>query len=316
LPGVISAAAVDNLPLGGQGVGTYFFVEGRPNPPHGSEPIVQLRAITPHYFETLRIPLKAGRDFTERDNATAPRAYIISEMAARNFFPGQDPIGQTISIMWDGKEPGVVVGVAGDVLYTGIDNAVMPAVYWPHAQHSFGGMNFVIRTAIPPMNAAPAVAAEIRRMDRNLPLTRVRPLSALVTLETATNRFLMQLLVLLAALALILAASGLFGLLSYLVAQQRREIGIRVALGAFPRQVLALVLREGASRVAGGIVVGLALSLFAARLLTSLLHGVTATDPITYIAVTVVVALTALLAMLAPARAALRVDPSTALRQE
>ncbi len=316
LPGVISAAAVDNLPLGGLGVGTYCFVEGRPDPPHGSEPIVQLRAITPHYFETLRVPLKAGRDFTVRDNASAPRAYIINAMAAQRFFPNRNPLGQTISIMWDGREPGVVVGVVGDVRYTGIDNEVMPTVYWPHAQHSFGGMNFVIRTAIPPMNAAPTVAAELRRMDRNLPLNRVRPLSALITLETATTRFLMQLLILLAGLALILAASGLFGLLSYLVAQRRREIGIRIALGAFPRQVLVLVLREGAPLVGVGIAIGLALSGFAARYLGTLLHGVTATDPVTYAAVASLVALTALLAMLAPARAALRVDPSTALRQE
>ena len=265
VPGVISAAAVDNLPLGGQGVGTYLFVEGRPDPPHGAEPIVQLRAITPHYFETLRVPMKAGRDFSDHDNATAPRAYIINQMAAQQFFPKQNPLGQTISILWDGREPGVVVGVVGDVLYTGIDNVVMPTVYWPHAQHSFGGMNYIVRTAIPPMSAAPAIAAELHRLDRNLPLNRVRPLSAMISIETSSSRFLMQLLMLLAALALILSASGLFGLLSYLVAQRRREIGIRVALGAFPYQVLLLVLREGAPLIAIGIAIGLALSRFAAR---------------------------------------------------
>jgi hypothetical protein len=136
--------------------------------------------------------------------------------------------------MWDGREPGLVVGVVGDARYTGIDNDMEPTVYWPHAQHSFGGMNFVIRTAIPPMNAASGVAAESRRMDRNLPLNRVRPLSAYIAIETATSRFLMQLLMLLAGLALILATSRIFGLLSYLVNQRRREIGIRVVLGAFP----------------------------------------------------------------------------------
>jgi putative ABC transport system permease protein len=316
LPGVISAAAIDNLPLGGQGVGTYFFLDGQPDPPHGSEPIVQLRAITPRYFETLHIPLKAGREFSAHDSATAPRSYIVNEMAAQRFFPNQNPIGQTISIMWDGREPGMVVGVVGDVRYTGIDNDVMPTVYWPHAQHSFGGMNFVIRTAIPPMNAASGVAAELRRMDRNLPLNRVRPLSAYIAIETATSRFVMQLLMLLAGLALILATSGLFGLLSYLVDQRRREIGIRVALGAFPRQVLALVVREGLPLLAIGIACGLALSTLAARLLGTLLHGVTATDPATYAAVVVAVALTSLFAMVAPVRAALGIDPSTALRQE
>jgi predicted permease len=316
LPGVISAAAIDNLPLGGQGVGTYFFVEGRPDPPHGSEPVVQLRAITPRYFETLRIPLKAGREFNAHDSATAPRSYIINEMAAHRFFPNQNPIGQTISIMWDGREPGLVVGVVGDVRYTGIDNDMEPTVYWPHAQHPFGGMNFVIRTAIPPMNAAAGVAAELRRMDRNLPLNRVRPLSDYIAIETATSRFLMQLLMLLAALALILATSGLFGLLSFLVNQRRREIGIRVALGAFPRQVLTLVMRQGLPLLALGIGCGLAFSALAARLLGTLLHGVTATDPVTYAAVVVALALTSLSAMVAPVHAALRIDPSTALRQE
>jgi ABC-type antimicrobial peptide transport system permease subunit len=177
-------------------------------------------------------------------------------------------------------------------------------------------MNFVIRTAIPPMTAASSVAAEMHRIHRNVPLNRVRPFSAIIALETATSRFVMQLLMLLAGLALILAATGLFGLLSYLVAQRRREIGIRVALGAFPRQVLALVIREGLPLLVVGIVCGLALSALAARLLGTLLHGVTATDPLTYAAVVGAMALTSLFAMVVPVRAALRIDPATALRQE
>jgi len=317
LPGVRSAAAVDSLPLGGMGVGTYLFIEGQPDPPHGSEPIVQLRSVTPRYFETLQIPLRAGHDFTERDNTrTAPRAYILSEMAARRFFPNENPVGKKVSILWEGREPGQVVGVVGDVLYTGIDNEVMPTVYMAHAQRPFGGMNFVIRTAVPPMSVVAGVAAELRRMDRDLPLTRVRPLSAIVQIETSTSRFVMQLLMLLAGLALVLAASGLAGLLSYLVAQRRREIGIRVALGAVPRQVLGVVLREGVVLVGMGVASGVLLSAWAARLLGKLLHGVTATDPVTYVLVVLAVAAVAMMAMAAPARAAMKVDPAVTLRQE
>ncbi len=263
LPGVKSAAMVEDLPLGGLGVGTYFYISRRPDPAPGDQPVAQLRAITPRYFTTLQIPLRAGRDFTVRDTSGAPRAYIINELFARTYFPHENPLGRTISVLWNGREPGVIVGVVGDVRYTGVNNDVMPTIYWPEWQKTFGDMNVLLKTSVPPMTLANAATREIRRLDPELPINHLRPLTAVRDRETSAGRFLSSLLSALAALALVLACSGLFGLLGYLVTQRTREIGIRVALGAVPRQILLTVLREGAALVCVGLLLGIALSLVA-----------------------------------------------------
>jgi putative ABC transport system permease protein len=316
LPGVTSASMVEDLPLGGLGVGTYFYIGGQPDLPPGEQPIAQLRAIAPRYFATLGIPLRAGRDFTQRDSAGAPRSYIINEMLARQYFPHEDPIGHQISILWNGREPGVIVGVVGDVRYTGINNDVLPTVYWPEWQHIFSDMNVLLKTSVPPLSVTSAAAHAIRRLDPELPINNVAPLTALRERETATNRLLSALLAGLAALALVLACSGLFGLLGYLVTQRTREIGIRMALGALPKQILLNVLLEGGGLVCAGLLLGAALSLAAGRFLRNLLYGVTASDFATLSSVVLILLVIAFLAVIAPASRASRVDPSLALREE
>jgi predicted permease len=316
LPGVASASIVEDLPLGGLGVGTFFFVAGQPDLPAGEQPIAQLRAIAPHYFATLGIPLRAGRDFTDRDSTGAPRSYIVNEMLARQFFPHENPLGKTISILWNGRESGVIVGVVGDVRYTGINNDVLPTIYWPEWQHTFSDMNVLLKTSVPPLSLAPAATRAIRRLDPELPINNIRPLTALRDRETAANRLLSALLAGIAALALILACSGLFGLLGYVVTRRTREFGIRMALGALPRQILLKVLLEGAGLVCSGLVLGIALSVAAGRLLSNLLYGVHTTDFATLAVVVLLLLTTAFCAMLLPASRAFRVDPALTLREE
>jgi putative ABC transport system permease protein len=316
LPGVKSASMVEDLPLGGLGVGTGFFISGRPDAAPGDQPIAQLRAITPGYFATLGIPLRAGRDFTPRDIDGAPRAYIINELIAREYFPHENPLGRTISVLWNGREPGVIVGVVGDVRYTGINNDVLPTVYWPEWQKTFGTMNVLLKTSVPPMTLANAAARAIRRVDPELPINHLRPLTAERDRETAAGRFLSSLLSGLAGLALVLACSGLFGLLGYLVTQRTREIGVRVALGALPVQILLVILREGAALVCFGLLLGTGLALLATRFLRSLLYEVAPADLATFMSVTLLLVILTSAAVLIPARRASRVDPLTALREE
>ena len=316
LPGVKSASMVEDLPLGGLGVGSAFYISGRPDAPAGDQPMAQLRAITPGYFATLGIPLRAGRDFTARDTDGAQRAYIINDLIAREYFPHENPLGRTISVLWNSRESGVIVGIVGDVRYTGINNEVLPTIYWPEWQKTFSTMNVLLKTSVPPMTLANAAARAIRRVDPQLPINHLRPLTAVRDRETAAGRFLSCLLSALAALALVLACSGLFGLLGYLVTQRTREIGIRVALGALPKQILLAVLGEGAILVCFGLLLGTALSLLATRFLRSLLYGVAPADPATLTLVTLILLIVTSTAVLIPALRASRVDPLTALREE
>jgi putative ABC transport system permease protein len=316
LPGVTYASMVEDLPLGGLGVGTFFFIGGRSDLPAGAQPIAQLRAIAPHYFATLGIPLRAGRDFTQRDSAGAPRAYIINELLARQYFPHENPLGHQISILWNGREPGVIVGVVGDVRYVGINNDVLPTIYWPEWQHTFSDMNVLLKTSVPPLSLANVAGQAIRSLDPELPINRISPLTALRDRETAANRVLSVLLAGLAALALILACSGLFGLLAFLVTQRTREIGIRLALGAPPMQILQKVLLEGAGLLFAGLLLGAALSVAASSLIRNLLYGVAATDLATLASVVLILLMIGFLAMMVPARRASRVDPALALREE
>jgi predicted permease len=314
LPGVSSAAVVNDIPLGGLGVGTAFFITGRPDPPPGDQPIAQLRAISPNYFATLGIPLRTGRDFTFQDNASAPRAYIINEMLARRYFPHESPIGKQVSVLWASREPGVVIGVAGDVRYTGINNEVLPTVYWSQFQHMFSGTSFVLKTTVPPMTVANSAASVIRSLDPELPINQVRPMVAVRDRETATGRLLAMLLGALAALAVLLASSGLFGLLAYLVTLRTREIGIRLALGAPRGRIVASTLSEGLFLIVLGLLVGTGLALAGTRFVRNLLYGIAPWDPATFGVAAFVLAVVALLAIWYPASRAARIAPSEALR--
>jgi putative ABC transport system permease protein len=316
LPGVSSAAVVNDIPLGGLGVGTAFYITGRPDPPPGDQPIAQLRAISPSYFATLGIPLRAGRDFTIEDGASVPRAYIINEMLARRYFPHENPVGRQISILWASREPGLVIGVVGDVRYTGINNDVLPTVYWSQFQHMFSGTSFVLKTAVPPMGIANSAARAIRALDPELPISQVRPMVAVRDRETVSSRLLALLLGALAALAVVLASSGLFGLLAYLVTLRTREIGIRLALGAPRGRIVASTFREGLFLIVLGLLLGTAFALAGTRFLRNLLYGVAPWDLVGFGVASLVLAIIAGLAILLPASRAARVDPSKALRLE
>jgi putative ABC transport system permease protein len=319
LPGVRSAAAVSDLPMGNSANFLTFEVEGREPPTPGQEPVSQILRVTPDYFRTLGIPVARGREFSAEDRAGAPGVVVINQETARRFFPGEDPIGKrillslgpdTTSVPWE------VVGVAGDVRQFGVDADPQPAMYFPAAQGPSGSMGVVVRTAVPPLSLAGAVRRAVAGLDPNLPVNELRPLEQLTADSVSQPRFYMLLLSVFAGTALALAAIGIFGVISYGVAQRTREIGVRMALGAEPASVLRVVV-GGALGLAGiGVGLGVLGALAGTRLLSGLLYGVAATDPLTYAGVAVLLLGVAALASWLPARAAVRVDPVVALRAE
>ncbi|MFP5265682.1 MAG: ABC transporter permease [Blastocatellia bacterium] len=316
LPGVNAAAGVDYLPLTGEGVGTFFEVENRPGFSNGEKPITLMRAVTPKYFEVLRIPLIEGRGFNEFDTADRPRVYVINENMAKRYFPGESPVGKRLVITWNKPLAGEIVGVVADVKYPNLTAAPGPTVYWPYSQTSSGSMNIAVHTSTPPDRLAAAVTSELRTLDKDLPLKNVATMDQIRSDASSRARFTTTLLVIFAALALLLAAIGIFSLLSYSVAQRTHEIGIRIALGAEPSDVLKMVLTQGMSMVLLGVSIGMVASFVLTRFMTSLLYGVTPTDPLTFVAVAVLLSAIALLAIVLPARKAARVDPLVALKYE
>jgi putative ABC transport system permease protein len=319
LPGVLSASAVLPLPLDGNEVGTYLAIEGQPVA-EANRARTGYSWVEPGYFRTVGIPLIKGRDFTVADDLNATPAVMINQTAARRFFPGLDPIGRRI-------KPGIgngyktppwreIVGVVGDVKQYGLASAPGPEAYVPLAQSPLGSMNFVVRTWVHPTSMIGAVRKEIAEMDKNLPFYGVRTFNQYLNQGFAQPRFLTLLLGLFAALALALAAIGLYGLVSYSVSWRTHEIGIRMALGAEKRDVLRLVVRQGFKLTTIGVAIGIAGCFLVTRFLSSLLYGVKPTDPLTFIAVAFILAGVALLASYIPARRATRVDPMVALRYE
>ncbi|HEX2189801.1 MAG TPA: ABC transporter permease [Longimicrobiaceae bacterium] len=319
LPGVRSAAAVSDLPMGNSATFLTFEVEGREPPEPGREPASQILRATAGYFRTMEIPVVRGREFTADDRAGSPGVVVLNQAAAREFFPGEDPLGRRILLSLGPDTTAVpweVVGVAGDVRQFGVDAEVQSAMYFPQAQAPVGGMGVVVRTTVPPASLAAAVRREVAAMDPNLPLNDLQPLERLAADSMSQPRFYMLLLSLFAGVALALAAIGIFGVISYGVAQRTREIGVRMALGAEPSSVLRIVV-GGALGLAGiGVGVGVLGALAGTRLLSGLLFGVAATDPPTYVGVAVLLLAVAALASWLPARAAVRVDPMTALRAD
>ena len=321
LPGVRGASAILGLPLSGLDIIISFQVQGRPPVPPSQQPAMQVRVATPDYFPNIGIPLKRGRLFTDDDRAGTARVVLISETAARQFFPGENPIGRTITLGW-GRGPGKpraggeVVGIVGDVKDGGLNEASQPQIYLPYRQWPVGSMTVVVTTAVPPLSLTDAVRSSVYALDGNLPVSNVSTLDAVVAKSISQQRFYMLLLTMFAAIALVLAAVGIFGVLSYAVSQRTREIGIRMALGAQGRSVVGLVVRQAMLLVAAGIAAGLALGLSLSQTMTRMLFGVTPTDPATFAGVAVLLASVALLASYLPAWRATRVDPIVALRSE
>jgi putative ABC transport system permease protein len=317
-PGIEGAAAVGTLFLSATPNSTNFSIEGRPDFTPEESVEVPLDAITPNYFSVMRVPLVAGRFFDERDAADAPDAVIINQTMARMFWPGETPIGRRIKYGQQASQAPwmTIVGVVGDTRRTGLDAAVRPETYLPHAQAPAGGMTLVVRTAGAPEDAVPALRNAVRAVDPVIPLFATRSIDELLGEMTAQRRLNTLLLSVFGAVAAIVAGVGVYGVLAYSVTQRRRELGVRIALGATAATLLRLVLREGLLLAGTGLIVGLLGALALGQVLTSLLYGVSATDPATLAAIAAAAAFTALLACVVPAIRAMRVDPTSALRAE
>jgi putative ABC transport system permease protein len=320
LPGVEKVAAGSELPFGTGMIYHNFVVEGRPPLPVGTEPEIYSRSVSPEYFATLGIALVRGRGFSRADDAGAPPVVVINEAAARAHFAGEDPIGRRIA--WARATPlawMTIVGVVGDVRASGTGREEVPAVYAPIAQESRPWktwMTVAIRSSLPPSVLLPAVKRAVARVAPAVPVTRPRTMDELMAASAVARRFNLLLLGAFAALALALAAVGVHGVISYAVGHRIHEVGVRVALGATPRDILRLVVGQGFVLAAGGAVLGSAAALGLSRFVSGMLFGVRATDPVTFAGVAALLVAVALLACYLPARRALRVDPVVALRYE
>ncbi|HEV2423416.1 MAG TPA: ABC transporter permease [Terriglobia bacterium] len=318
LPGVASASFTSKLPLEGGSNGVVVIEGQAPPKDMWSSPLVEWSTVMPGYFHAARIPLLRGRDFTAHDNNEgAPKVAIINRTMANKFWPNQDPIGKHFAQNDTPPKWITVVGVAGDVLQYGLDQtATAPEAYFPEYQGQNSSMNAVIRTAGAPLDELPAVRDAVHELDSQLPVANPREMSEVVTDSSSQQRFLALLLGLFAGLALVLAAVGIYGVISYSVAQRTHELGIRIALGAGRRELLGMVLGEGLRLALAGVVVGLAGAWGLSRFLASLLYGVKPDDPLTFAAVPLILLSAALLACYIPARRATKLDPIRALRCE
>ena len=315
LPGVESATGVNGLPLTGLGVGSTFAVDGRPAPPPERRPMGLLRSVTPAYFRTLGIPLVAGRVFTDADVKSAPPVIIVNQTMARRYFPDSNPVGSRLVVDTDNRAA-EIVGVVGDVKPEKVEGEDWPTIYDPYAQAPVTAMTLVVRSARAPMSVASAVEREVHSLDPDQAVAAIRPMTDLVDEALAGARFNTVLLAVFAVIAFTMAAVGIYGVISYDVTQRIHELGIRLALGAQPADVLRLVVGQGAALAAGGIAAGLAAAFALTRWMSSMLFGVAATDFNTFAGIAVLLGAVALVASYLPSRRGMALDPVTALRHE
>lgn len=318
LPAVRSAGVINFLPLyGGLGSSTGFKIEGRPEPPPGQGPGTDVRVVDAGYFETMGIPLLRGRNFSNLELREPRRVILINEALARKHFGNEEPIGKRLDVaMFENPIWCEIIGVVGNVRYDSLIDESPPAVYFPHPDLAYSFMTLVIRTDGEPASLAPAVQREIRGLDPNQPVSDVRTMDQVMSEWVSRSRFNTLLLGLFAGLATLLSAVGIFGVMNYSVALRTRELGLRLAIGAQPRQVLLLVLKQGLVLTAVGVAVGLAAAFALTRLLSGLLFGVEAVDVSTFTTISILLVFVSLLACYLPARRAMRIDPLRALRYE
>ena len=319
IPAVDSAAVTFGLPLSGSSFQLSFDVAGRPAPPPNAEPRAQVRIVSPGYFATVGIPLVRGRAFGAGDRPGAPRVLIVSEETVRRFFPGEDPIGKRIDFGWNREGEhlsGEIVGVVGDVRQHGLTEGLTPHAYAAWNQWPLDEITVVMRSRGDPVQALAGARAAVLSLDRDIPVYDAFTLESLVDRALGQPRFYVLLLSLFASLAVVLAVVGIYGVIAYTVQQRTREIGIRIALGASQERVVGMVVRRGLGLAVLGITLGTAGALGLTRVLQTLLFGVSARDPVTFVAVALLLGGVALVASWLPARRAARVDPLAAMRAD
>jgi putative ABC transport system permease protein len=313
LPGVQSASIVTALPMAGSFGSRYFGIEGRPPQPPGQGFNANTNLATPGYFETMNIPLLDGRDFEEGDVRGAPDVVIINQEAVRRYWPDENPVGQRITFE---NRTRTVIGVVGDVKQSGLDIESRPEMFSPYYQVTVPFGTVLVRTKGDPAGMISAVRGAMQEIDRDLPLYGIKTVSDVISESVAPRRLNMLLLGIFAGLALVLAAVGLYGVISYSVSQRTREIGIRMALGASHNSVLQLVVGQGLVLSAAGVAIGVTASFFLTKFMATLLFGVSPTDPMTFVAISALLIGVSIVASVIPARRAMKVDPMVALRYE
>jgi putative ABC transport system permease protein len=318
-PGVTAVAAATNLPFNdiANSWGTRgFAIEGRPPVDPADRPVASYYSVSPDYFRAMGVPLLRGRAFHDGDGPNAPRVAVISAALARKFFPDQDPLGQRLTLSMGPPGARTIVGVVGDVKPRSLNDGASLAVYEPFDQMPDNDIVFVVRTAGPIAALPDVLRTSLARVDPDQPFNEILPLTRLVADSLARQRFALTLFAVFSAVALLLAATGVYGVMAHAVAERRAEIGIRMALGAQAGDVLRLVLGQGGRLIGGGLLAGLAGALALTRFLETLLFGIGARDPLTLVAIAALLAAVATVACLLPARRASRVDPMAALRVE
>ena len=318
LPGVTSVAGIDPLPLSNHNVTTSFLVEGAPVGSLTDRPDAGQRVVTPGYFQTMGIPILKGRSFTEQDRANTSSVIIVNEALAHRYWPNQDAIGKRLGFEDDASKQvwREIVGVAGNVRHKALETEATPEVYLPYQQRPGSFMNLVVRTTSDPTSMIPAIRSQVFGLDKDQPVADIMTMQQRLDRSVASRRFVMVLLAGFSVLALVLAAVGIYGVMAYLVIQRTQEIGVRMALGAQKHDVLKLVVGKGMALAIVGTAIGLVASLGLTRLIRSLLFEVTPTDWLTFVIVSMVLLVVALLACYIPARRATKVDPLIALRYE
>jgi putative ABC transport system permease protein len=318
LPGIEASGVINLLPVLQAGYNGEFQIVGQEPDPSGKPPLVEIRTVSPDYFRALGVPLVSGRTFNARDQQGSEPVAIVNETFARRLIPNQDPLGKYIK---DDQEPGIkIVGVVGDVKQFGLIAPTIPELYTPYTQPPGPGttqtMTLVVRTSGDPEALGPVLIKEVLSVDPAQPVYEVQTMQTVIGKAVSYQRLNMQLLGIFATLAMILAVIGIYSVMSYQVSQHTHEIGIRMALGAQPWHVLRLILREGLTLTLIGVVLGVAGAFALTRLLASLLFGVRASDPLTYVMVSLLLIFVALLACILPARRATKVDHLIALRYQ
>jgi putative ABC transport system permease protein len=317
IPGVESAGAVSYLPLAGPGAGTGFTIVGQPAPLPGQGPTTDVSVCDNGYFRALKIPLLKGRIFSEREMREKSNVVVVNEALARRYFPNEDPIGKSLVIAMNlPNVPTEIIGVVANLRFSDLTAEARPMTFWPHPQLAYSAMTLTLRTTADPAGFAPLVEREVRALDKDQPIADVRTMDQWVARTLSQAKFSSTLLTTFAGLALVLAAIGIYGVMSYSVTQRTSEIGIRLALGAETSDILRMIVGNAVRLAAIGLTIGVALALALSRTLASLLYETTGTDPLTFAAVIGVLGAAAIAASYFPARRASRIPPVEALRAQ